>query len=575
MPTATGKYDPLNEIKIIGEGFDELGQRYFKLRVQGSDRDLPPYSVAGIVKPEKLYSDLGNAGCNLFTRQAQRALLELLQNHERKELNFSVVTRLGAFPTFYVQPNEIIGSPTLPVELATGTLDAQMLQKFRCRGSLVDWQRKIGRLCAGNSRLMFAASLACTGPVLSLVKGPRSGGFQISGRAESGKTAAAMVAGSIWGCHADTTLKEKGFAESWNTTVNKLEETARAHSDSLLILDETNLAGSNARQRAEAIVTGSFRLSEATKKGRYTEAETAGWRLYFLSTSNLTLAELAEQGGVPIDDQHRARLVDITLPKKPGGHGIYEDLHGFNDGAKLTDTVKARCRSFFGTPGYELVCRLYANAESRKAARRFLKARRDFYIARLHIKAGACGFKPLERATARFATVYAAGCLAIEYGIFSWSRKDLLRAISSCQSDGLVLAAEKIDPATDLQRKLTDYLAEHRGDFVSLDGKKLSTKKHQLGSAPGYAHAHRGEPWFYLTSDQLKTIIGTGRAAKQVKRQLIKEGLIDSTGDRALVQRPIFRGRENTGYRWVHAFRASLLDSSMETPRRRALNKNR
>src|ERR1700722_19045364 len=117
-----------------------------------------------------------------------------------------------------------------------------MLDKCRCRGTLKDWNAKIGAPCTGNSRLMFAASLACTGPILSLVKGPRTGGFQISGRAESGKTTMGMIAGSVWGCHRDRRRREKGFAESWNTTGNQLEETARAHSDTFMALDEINLA---------------------------------------------------------------------------------------------------------------------------------------------------------------------------------------------------------------------------------------------------------------------------------------------------------------------------------------------
>src|ERR1019366_5447930 len=111
--------------------------------------------------------------------------------------------------------------------------------KYRCRGTLKDWKNNIGDLCKENSRLMFAASLACVGPVLRFVTGPRSGGFQISGKGETGKTTAAMVAGSLWGCHLSPERREKGFAESWHTTAGKVEITALAHNETLLILDET------------------------------------------------------------------------------------------------------------------------------------------------------------------------------------------------------------------------------------------------------------------------------------------------------------------------------------------------
>jgi hypothetical protein len=441
-----------------------------------------------------------------------------------------------------------------------------MLGKYRCRGSLKRWQKRIGKLCIGNSRLMFAASLACTGPILQFVSGPRNGGFQISGPRETGKTTMGMVAGSIWGCHRDPRKKEKGFAESWNTTLNALEQTAQAHSDALLNLDETNLAGGTEKERAAKVLEGAFRLSENTKKNRYNELGGAAWRLYFLSTSNFTLDELAEQGGVPIDDQHRGRLVDIVLPTGPGVCGVYEDLHGFSDGATLTDSIKARCRAVFGAPGLRLVRRIYRDKQSRSTTKGFVAKRRTRYIEIMRKKAAANGVKPLERATARFATVYAAGCLAIEYEIFPWTRKDLLHAVLRCQLDGLAATSRKVDRATNLRQRLIDYCAQHLGNFVSLNRKKLSEVNDQLGSAPGYTHTHNGKDWLYLTSNQLKTIVGTGNAVKQLKKTLVKEGLMAATDQRALVQRPIFRAKRNKGYRWVHAFRTTLLQSSMAAP---------
>jgi putative DNA primase/helicase len=454
MTSNSNNDNPLANIEIVGEGFDDLGHRFIKLRVKGSDRHLPPYSMEDILKPDRLYRELGDAGCKLFSRQLQNRLQDVLQNYEQLGApSFSVVTRLGSFRRFYVRPDGIIGTLPLPIELALGSLDSHMLDKYRCRGSLESWQERIGKLCTGNSRLMFAASLACTGPILPFVTGPRTGGFQVSGPAEKGKTAVAMVAGSIWGCHRDSMRKEKGFAESWNTTGNKLEETAQAHSDALLILDETNLAGGTAKDRAIAILGGAFRLSENMQKGRLNEPEKAAWRFYFLSTSNLTLDQLADQGGVPIDDQHRGRLVDIGLPLDSDTFGIYEDLHGFSDGAKLTDAIKARCRSVFGSPGHQFVHKLYKNKTSRSAAKNFVAARRNGYINRLRQRAGSLGLKPLERATARFATVYAAGSLAIKYSIFTWRRRDLLRAVLSCQLDGLVAARGRTDQVTNLRQR--------------------------------------------------------------------------------------------------------------------------
>ena len=556
------------KIAIAGHGVDDVGHRYIKLKVAGSKVNLPPYSIMDLLEPKKhLYPELGDAGCKLLSRSSQTALLEMLENYNYEGApDFLVVPRLGSFGNFYVRPRSIIGKLPHRIERALGSIDPQMLQKYRKRGTLRRWQEKIGALCHGNSRLMFTASLACTGPILSFVTGPRTGGFQITGAAESGKTTAAMVAGSIWGCHLDSARAEKGFSESWNSTLNALEETAQAHCDAVLILDETMLAGTTPQQRAQVITTAVFQLSEGGKKMRYNESVGAGWRFYFLSTSNLTLDELAVAGRVPIDDQHRGRLTDIGLPSGPTAHGIYEHLHGFPNGGALTDAIKERCRTTFGTPGYKFVRRLYKSQATLSEAKAFVAARRDAYIERARKLSKEKGVKPLERTTARFATVYAAGRLASHFGIFKWPRAHLLPAILSCQFDSITSAPVRTSLSTPLRSSLREYFMKYREDLWDLDKDKPSRTRHVLGSAPGYSQTFKGRRWLYLTSDQLKAIIGTGYDAVDLKRQLAADGIMATTGHRHLVQRPVFRGTGNKGYRWVHAFRERRLLNRIEAP---------
>ena len=44
-------------------------------------------------------------------------------------------------------PAEIIGQPRHQLEPSFRHLDRQLLAKYRARGTLQDWQRKIGNLC--------------------------------------------------------------------------------------------------------------------------------------------------------------------------------------------------------------------------------------------------------------------------------------------------------------------------------------------------------------------------------------------------------------------------------------------
>src|ERR1700753_3476401 len=111
---ATTANTPIDNVIIVGEGFDELGERYIKLGIKGSDRELPPYSISALIEnPKRLYRDLGNAGCKLLSPKLQRQLLEKIQSYQQSgKPTFKVVNRLGAYRKFYVRPDGIIGSPS-------------------------------------------------------------------------------------------------------------------------------------------------------------------------------------------------------------------------------------------------------------------------------------------------------------------------------------------------------------------------------------------------------------------------------------------------------------------------------
>jgi uncharacterized protein (DUF927 family) len=180
--------DPADPITIEGESRDEWGHRFFKFAVRGSDRSIPPFSAKEIMeKPNVLFGGLTNAGANIFQQAARNNFLRRLDALQPQSDKFKVVTRLGWNSGAFVLPNEIIGQASTTLEPSFRHLDPQLLAKYWVKGSLEDWQRKIGDLCSGNSRLMFCASLGLTGPILRLVNGPRSGGFQ-RGRASSKKS---------------------------------------------------------------------------------------------------------------------------------------------------------------------------------------------------------------------------------------------------------------------------------------------------------------------------------------------------------------------------------------------------
>jgi putative DNA primase/helicase len=552
--------DPVSRVRVVKEGRDESGNRYIKLGIQGATTTPGPYSMGELIKSrDRLFTELANAGVSFLTPTAQRKLLQLLQNRLPGTDNMSVATQLGWHGSAFVLSSTVIGEKK-ELETAFGDLDPQMLSKFRVRGELQDWQDKIAELCRGNSRLMFAVSLAFTGPILRFVQGPRSGGFQIWGDPETGKTTAAMVAGSVWGCHRDDGKREKGFAESWHTTAGKLELTALAHNNTVLILDETKRAGRNEHERAKAVLDVAVGLAEHTEKERLTNlGSTRSWRLYFLSTSNLSLIDLARRGNIFVDDAELGRLVDVPLPNSR--HGLFEQIHKFGDGARFTSKLKSRSRRYFGSAGFAFVTKLVAHfVEEPDKLKQWLEIERQVYLKR--IAKAAKGLSPLKRASDRFATSFAAGSLAIKYGILPWSRKKLLHAILSCQLDGLRhVGDDPSEPSVAMLRaKLVSYVRDYRKEFIDLARKRPRYGRDHIDAVPGYRAVFKGWKWIYLTATKFTEIIGGAANADMLKEALAHEGLLaKAAGKRFVVQRQIFKGgKGNQNSPWVHALKAGM-----------------
>jgi putative DNA primase/helicase len=204
----------------VAEGQDESGQRYLSFRVDGAQLPsvFPVSQLNHDAKP--LLAELGRAGIKVFTRKDRDKLLTDLQNLPPQDLTFRVATQIGWHGKAFVLPDQTFGSSDLEIIPSFGDLDPAMLQKYRVRGSSDDWNERIGKLCVGNSRLMTAACISFAGAILVLADGPKTGGFQLVGNPEDGKTTAAMVAGSVVGCHQSK--NRQGFIESWHTAPSKL-----------------------------------------------------------------------------------------------------------------------------------------------------------------------------------------------------------------------------------------------------------------------------------------------------------------------------------------------------------------
>lgn len=340
-----------------------------------------------------------NMGLRIATTPRARNLLtQYIQTRTTEEFA-SCTDRIGWHGRAFVLPRETIGDDAERIVFQT---DNAVENTFRSKGSPDAWRDRVGALCAGNSRLVFAVACAFAGPLLRPA-GMESGGFHYRGDSSSGKTTALKLAASVYG--------GASYLQRWRSTDNALEATAAQHSDCLLILDE--LAQIDPKTAGEC----AYMLANEQGKARATRTGTPrarqAWRLLFLSAGELGLADHMAEGMKRTRTGQEVRMADI--PADAGaGMGAFENLHGHEGGATFAKHITHQAQAVYGATGRAWLEWLSANADTLKASTR---SAADALAAQL-IPEAAGG--QVERVGARFALVGAAGELATAAGLTGW-----------------------------------------------------------------------------------------------------------------------------------------------------------
>lgn len=352
-----------------------------------------------------------NMGLRIATAPAARnRLTEYIQT--RKPAEFASCTdRIGWHGGAFVLPHETVGDDAERIVFQS---DNQMENTFRIKRDAQEWVQRIGRLCAGNSRLVFAVSCAFAGPLLRPA-GMESGGFHLRGDSSCGKTTALRLAASVYG--------GPSYMQRWRTTDNALEAIAAQHCDSLLILDEL--------AQVEGKVAGecAYMLANEQSKARASRSGAArarlSWRLLFLSAGELGLADHMAEGGKRARTGQEVRMADI--PADAGaGMGAFECLHSLGDGAAFSAHLAREAGQCYGAVGYAFL--QWATRNAGTLARRIRDA--VGILSASWVPGGAGG--QVARVAARFALVGVAGALATEAGLTGWDEGESEDAAKAC-----------------------------------------------------------------------------------------------------------------------------------------------
>ncbi|MEY4750397.1 MAG: hypothetical protein RIQ60_2611 [Pseudomonadota bacterium] len=349
----------------------------------------------------------------------RRWLTEYLQSRRPAE-RVRLVDRVGWQGRAYVLPRETLtrqadGDDQDAHERLMFHSDAPMEDTFTRRGTLAQWQERVGRYCVGNSRLMFAVAAALASPVLAWVPGMESGGWHLRGDSSCGKTTALRVATSVWG--------GREYLQRWRASDNGLEAQAAMHSDALLVLDELG--------QLEAKIAGESAYMLANGQGKARAGRNGGarprlsWRLLWLSAGEIPLAQHMAEAGKRIRAGQELRMVD--MPADAGaGLGLFETVHDHEGGAALAQHLAKACETTHGTLG--------------RAWLEWLTAHSDDWPRQLRtdVDALTLDYVPdtadgqVQRAGRRFALVAAAAELATRQGLTGWKPGEATDAVRRC-----------------------------------------------------------------------------------------------------------------------------------------------
>ncbi|KJV09065.1 hypothetical protein VZ95_13830 [Elstera litoralis] len=292
-----------------------------------------------------------------------------------------------------------------------------------------------------------------------------------------------------------------------------------------LPLDETRVLAEGSKSRAAAFSASVMRLSGGEEKGRLVPGDgPSSWRSIFLGTTNLTVDEILTAGGEAVDDAHHARAIDIPFPEKTDG--MFENLHGFESGALLSNHLKKASAEHYGTLIQAFLQRLVqARADDEAGLREQLERWRQRYIRRASAKFGCDEGR--GRLHERFATVYLGARLAIKFGLLPWTWRELRKAILRCERDHFRLRAKRAQKERDGLAALKAYVSQNRIKMTRVEQGKAYDEA-ELTKALGLLWIEGGDRIVGLGTKRLQVICGGKSAAKRVLKLLHQQGALVS-----------------------------------------------
>ena len=344
-----------DSIDIIGTGQDNDGA-YYRI-IKFKDKITRQQKTAALPQAEiadgKCWGRLGFYGLSIESNPTKRRKLADYLQKEGSQTAFTITDRAGWHEDSYIMPSgeTITATDKDPAIIYNG--DTSQAKAYQPNGELTDWQQNIARYAVGNSRLCLALGASFAAPLLSLLN-EESGGFHLMGDSSDGKTTAAKVALSVWG-------KPSGSLLSWSGTKIGFSNTAAARNNGLLVLDEIGQASPHVIGDTVYSVMNGINKVQGAKQGG--NRALSRWKVMMFSTGEKTPDSILKHNKGDWNAGQAARLPSIRAAAQ---YGIYDTLHGFEDGALLSEHIAQSAEKYHGTAGRLFIQQLLDYLEQAK-----------------------------------------------------------------------------------------------------------------------------------------------------------------------------------------------------------------
>ncbi len=365
----------------------------------------------------KLMKTLMDADCRVpLDTDAQKDLqVELYDTTPTDEIWQSLST--GWIGGRFIFPDDVVGKATNGApEVVYQQPDGVMKPNYATSGTSDNWSAEVAELAGHSPVMVFGCCLTLAAALLEPCDYD-GGGIHLKGKSSKGKSLTARVARSVCG---------EAVKKTWSATISGVEAAACAFNNSILWIDEIGELRGTEAQQATLIRQTAFKIESgegALRGGSYGAVEQR-WRLFFISTGEISLAEVSSAAG-----KKRFAGEDVRCPDLPctfGPFGVFKTLHpDHKTSAGMAKALRRATKKYYGSPFRDFVA---AVADDIPGVKREVDSLVEaFYPYALVSEDG------WERRFAeKFALASAAGILATRWKILPWTEDHIRKAAKVC-----------------------------------------------------------------------------------------------------------------------------------------------